>query len=80
VRTEDTYGWAYANLKVQGGWSGSWSGFVDEGFNGMQGARRAPTTVRLEMLALVNHRSTVIDLPVASYDNFVLIHWDEVSV
>jgi hypothetical protein len=40
----------------------------------------APTTVRLEMLALVNHRSTVIDLPVASYDNFVLIHWDEVSV
>jgi hypothetical protein len=63
-----------------GGWDRIGSGFVDEGFDGMPNARRAPPTVRLEMLALGNHWLTVIDLLVASDDNFALIHWDEVSV
>jgi hypothetical protein len=38
-----------------GGWDRIGSGFVDEGFDGMQDARRAPPTVRLETLALGNH-------------------------
>jgi hypothetical protein len=37
------------------GWDRIGSGFVDEGFDGMQDARRAPPTIRLETLALGNH-------------------------